>query len=153
MRILMDSNIIVRLFQPNHPHSPIAEAAIIQLEQLGFFLCLVPQNIYEFWVVATRPVLQNGLGLSSHDARESVDSLLRQFHMLRDERGVFGHWISLVTQHQAIGKNAHDARLAAAMERHSIANLLTFNGADFKRFLSIQILDPAEIVAGKSPTP
>jgi predicted nucleic acid-binding protein len=148
----MDSNIILRLFQPNHAHSPITEAAIIQLEQLGFFLCLVPQNIYEFWVVATRPVLQNGLGLSSPDARESVDSLLRQFHMLRDERGIFGNWISLVTQHQAIGKNAHDARLAAAMERHSIANLLTFNGADFKRFPSIQILDPAEIVAGKLPT-
>jgi predicted nucleic acid-binding protein len=152
MKVLLDSNVILRLFQPNHPHSPIAEVAILQLEQLGFSLCLVRQNIYEFWVVATRPVGQNGLGLSSDDARESVDGPLRQVQFLRDERGVFGNWISLVTQHQAIGKNAHDARLAAAMERHSIANLLTFNGADFKRFSSIQILDPAEIVAGKLPT-
>jgi predicted nucleic acid-binding protein len=97
MKVLLDSNVILRLFQPNHPHSPIAEAAILQLEQMRFSLCLVPQNIYEFWVVATRPVGQNGLGLSSDDARESVDGLLRQVQLLRDERGVFGNWISLVT--------------------------------------------------------
>ena len=153
MKVLLDSNIILRLFQPDHSHSTIAESAIIKLEQLGFSPCLVPQNIYEFWIVATRPILQNGLGLSSDDARGSVDGLLDQFHLLRDERGVFGRWISLVTQHQAIGKNAYDARLAAAMERHSIANLLTFNGPDFKRFTLIRILDPVEIVAGKLPTP
>jgi len=59
----------------------------------------------------------------------------------------------LVTHHHAIGKNARDARLAAAMERHSIANLLTFNEPDFKRFTPIQIIDPVEIVAGKLTTP
>ena len=151
MKFLLDSNIILRLFQPSHPHSPIAESAILKLEQLGFSPCLVPQNIYEFWVVATRPIDKNGLGLSAGDARSTVDELLLQFPLLRDERGVFGHWISLVTLHQVIGRNAHDARLAAAMQRHSITQLLTFNVGDFKRFSPIQILDPQEIVDGKVP--
>lgn len=124
-----------------------------QTWQLGFSPCLVPQNIYEFWVVATRPIDKNGLGLSAGDARSTVDELLLRFPLLRDERGVFGHWISLVTLQQVIGKNAHDARLAAAMLRHSITLLLTFNVGDFKRFSPIQVLDPQEIVAGKLPAP
>ena len=153
MKFLLDSNVILRLFQSSHPHSQIAESSISKLKQAGFSPCLVPQNIYEFWVVATRPIDKNGLGLSASDARASVDELLIQFPLLRDERGVFGHWISLVTRHQVFGKNAHDARLAAAMERHSVNLLLTFNVGDFKRFSPIQMLDPLEVVAGKLPTP
>jgi len=34
-----------------------------------------------------------------------------------------------------MGKNAHDTRLVAAMLRHDIKSILTFNSADFKRFV------------------
>ncbi|HSK74585.1 MAG TPA: hypothetical protein VK892_22995 [Pyrinomonadaceae bacterium] len=41
------------------------------------------------------------------------------------------------------GKNVHDARLTAAMIKHKISHLLTFNVKDFKRFVEI-------ILAGKT---
>ena len=58
----------------------------------------------------------------------------------------FEPWHQLVEQ-QVLGKNAHDARLIAAMQRHGLTHLLTFNGEDFRRYPGIQLLAPQEIAA------
>ena len=58
-----------------------------------------------------------------------LDQLQKQFLFLRDERAVFEHWHDLVSQHEVRGKNAHDARLVAAMRRHGLTHLLTNNHA------------------------
>ena len=50
-----------------------------------------------------------------------------------------------MVQHCVLGKGAHDARLVAAMERHGLARILTFNVDDFKRYPGIEVLPPAEI--------
>jgi len=36
-------------------------AAVAGLRQRNIDLCIVPQNLVEFWAVATRPVANNGL--------------------------------------------------------------------------------------------
>jgi len=46
-------------------------------------------------------------------------------------------WERTVTTYRVLGKNAHDARLVAAMVK-----ILTFNTADFVRFRETQALDP-----------
>ena len=45
-------------------------------------------------------------------------------------------------------KTAHDARLVAAMERHRISFILTFNTSDFARYPNIQSLTPNDVVNG-----
>jgi predicted nucleic acid-binding protein len=50
-----------------------------------------------------------------------------------------------------LGKNAHDARLVAAMNVHGVTHLLTFNAADFRRFTTIQVMTPAAVLS--TPTP
>jgi predicted nucleic acid-binding protein len=42
------------------------------------------------------------------------------------------------------GKQAHDARLVAAMKRHSINQILTFNTADFARYAEITAISPLD---------
>lgn len=147
MRVLLDTNIIVRAAQPSLPEWPLIDNSLSELINQNAALCIVPQTIYEFWVVATRPTTQNGFGLPPNDAKSLIDSTLDQFTLLRDERGIFDLWSDLVTVHQVSGKGAHDARLVAAMQRHSIANLVTFNEADFKRF-PINVLTPQSILSG-----
>jgi hypothetical protein len=51
-----------------------------------------------------------------------------------------------VIKYQVMGKQVHDARLAAAMVAHNITHLLTFNVDDFKRFSDIVVVDPRSIV-------
>lgn len=152
MRILVDANFLLRLAQPQSPQSPIAISVSVELSQAGIELCLVPQALYEYWVVATRPRDVNGLGLSIPDVESLVNDLLDDFTLLRDERGIFTHWYELVVRNAVHGKLAHDARLVAAMKRHGLANLLTFNRPDFARFTEINVFTPADILAGKIPS-
>ncbi len=82
------------------------------------------------------------------DVDRLIQELLLHFTLLRDERGVYSRWYDLVVSRHVQGKQAHDARLVAAMERHNVKHLLTFNRADFARFSSIVVLSPDELQSG-----
>ena len=60
MNTLLDTNLPSRIAQPQHAMHRLAVDAVATLRAQGEQLCLVPQNFYEFWVVATRPVAQRG---------------------------------------------------------------------------------------------
>jgi predicted nucleic acid-binding protein len=145
MKILIDTNLLCRLAEQRHPHHATAESAVLSLLQDGHELCVVPQVFYEYWVVATRPASQNGLEMPTDVVDRAIDAWLEVFTLLRDERGIFSRWRDLVRQFDAKGKNAHDARLVAAMQRHGLTHLLTFNVADFQRYATIQTLDPQSL--------
>jgi hypothetical protein len=66
------------------------------------------------------------------------------FDVMRDERRVFDFWEQLVADHDVKGKQVHDTRLVAAMLRHSISHLLTFNAADFARYPEISAVEPQQ---------
>lgn len=152
MRLLVDTNVLLRIAQITSPHRESAKAALLALLKARVNLCVVPQVIYEFWVAATRPLAVNGLGLDHLDAEQSVLGIIEDFDLLKDERGVFGYWQELVTTHAILGKTAHDARLVAAMKRHGISTILTFNAPDFTRYSFIQVLTPADVLAGRLPS-
>lgn len=152
MKIVLDSNVLLRVLQSDHPQSTTAESAIEFLESQGHTLCVLPQSLYEFWVVATRPVVNNGLEYPAHVADAAIEDMCEQYQILRDERGILQRWRQLVKAENVLGKNAHDARIAAALERHGLRHLMTFNVADFKRFKSLVIVDPQEVADGKTPT-
>lgn len=82
--------------------------------------------------------------MTSADAELTLDRLGQPlFRMLRDERAIYEPWLELVGKFHVLGKQAHDARLAAAMLRHGVTHLLTGNPNDFRRFPSITLIDPA----------
>lgn len=146
MRILTDSNILLSLAKETHPHHGRADAALYALRSRGDEPCVVAQVIYEFWSVCTRPVTsKSGLGLTVTDAASKVRRLQQLFPVYRDEHGIFDRWKELVMRHEVKGKNAHDARIVAAMLHHGLTHLLTFNVSDFKRFTEIAVLTPGEL--------
>lgn len=151
MRILLDTNILLRISDRDHASHAMAVSVVELLETSGHEAVVVPQVLYEYWVVATRPLENNGLGSDIASVEADLDEWSSTFRLLLDERGVFTRWHSLVTNYEVKGKTAHDARLVAAMQRHGVTNLLTFNKPDFIRFTSIHVFTPAEILAGQIP--
>jgi predicted nucleic acid-binding protein len=145
MSYLADSNILSRLSQKQSPHHAIARRAVISLRKQGEEICLVPQNFIEFWAVATRPIISNGLGLTIDETQYEVRKFKRLFTLYDDEPNIFAEWENLVANYQVSGKNVHDTRLVAAMIRHKITHLLTFNTKDFKRFNQITVVDPQSL--------
>jgi predicted nucleic acid-binding protein len=153
MSTLLDTNILTRSAQPSHAMHRTAVDAVAELHRQGETLCLVPQNLYEFWVVCTRPAAQNGLGFTPAAAQAELSRLKALFTLLDDTPSVFPQWEQLVTQYQVSGKNAHDARLVAAMMVHGLSRLLTFNVGDFQRYQTLTVLDPQQVLASQPPTP
>jgi len=151
MKLLLDTNILLRLAQTSSPDHLAAKSAVLGLSQAQVILCVVPQVIYEFWVVATRPLTVNGLGMDVTSADRSIFGIMQDYLLLKDERGILGHWRTLVVTNAVSGKTAHDARLVAAMTRHSVSSILTFNTTDFVRYPGIQVFSPTDVLAGRLP--
>jgi predicted nucleic acid-binding protein len=148
MRILIDTNVILRSIEPAHAHYQSSVDALDIVRQRGHELTIVPQVLYEFWSVATRPLENNGLGMSPAEAHAEITTIQRLFRLLRDERGVYSIWEQLVSTHGVKGKQAHDARLAAAIQRHGVNYLLTFNAVDFARYSFVIAMTPEAVVRG-----
>ena len=73
--ILLDTNLLARMTDSAHPQCSPARRAVHSLLGSGERLIIVPQNLYEFWAVATRkpgppPAGQNGLGMSPDQASQ-----------------------------------------------------------------------------------
>jgi len=85
------------------------------------------QILGEFWNACTRPRKQNGFGLSAAETDRVARVIERDFEFLPDNRDVHDRWRQLLVTHSVKGVQVHDARLAASMYVHGIAQLLTIN--------------------------
>ncbi len=54
--IQADTNILLRSAEPAHPTHQQAVNAVKTFLANGDRVCLIPQNLIEFWNVATRPI-------------------------------------------------------------------------------------------------
>lgn len=134
---MVDTNMLLRLEDSASPFQDQAIKSLERLQHFGTMLCIMPQNLIEFWAVATRPLSVNGLELTPTEAAERIDVFLSLFQFLPDTAGIYYEWARLVQRYGVSGKQAHDARLVAVMRTHGIAHLLTFNVNDFNRYRDI----------------
>ena len=72
MPVLIDTNVLLRSVQPSHPMHVSAVRALEVLMRRQEALVVALQNVAEFWNVATRPVVNNGLGFTIEEARDEL---------------------------------------------------------------------------------
>ncbi len=144
---LTDTSIITRTIHVGNPLQQTAIDALAKLRTQGETLCVVPQNLIEFWAVATRPIASNGLGLSIEDTENEIAQIKLHFVLKAEDETIFENWEQLVKTYRVSGKTTHDARIVAAMQTHKIENLLTFNVSDFKRYSgAINVFAPQDVI-------
>jgi predicted nucleic acid-binding protein len=85
------------------------------------------------------------LELSSTEVLLHLEKFETIFSLRPDNPEVYHEWKNLVSQHKAMGKPSHDARIAAAMKVHAVTHLLTFNTDDFKRFTDVISVNPFDV--------
>lgn len=142
MRVLVDTNILLRSAQPTHPRSSQATLAVSRLlrRQDAVFFCA--QNVAEFWNVATRPSGVNGLGFTHDEVLQEVASIEALLTLLPDVPAVYTAWKQIVKDHRVKGVKVYDARLVAVMSVYGVESVLTFNDADFKRYGQVRAIHP-----------
>jgi predicted nucleic acid-binding protein len=144
-RVVLDTNILLRLAEPGHRLHAETAQAVSELRLALWRPVLVPQIAYEFWAVATRSIAANGLGISPPLVHSLLTELTAEIPVLRDERGVYEQWRHLLAEYPVTGVNSHDLRIVAAMKRHRIQSLLTSNPTDFARYSGIEVVTPATV--------
>jgi predicted nucleic acid-binding protein len=143
--ILVDTDVLVHAANPPDPRYSVAINALAKLRQQEP-LCVAPQNLVEFWTVATRPDTQrNGLGMDTASADKQLENIHGLFRLLPYTPQVPLIWRRIVNAHRVSGRQTHDAHLAAFMQVHGAMSILTFNGRDFGRYVGITVLNPAEV--------
>ena len=142
VRILVDTNILLRAIHHENPLCAVARKALKTLHRQNCQLCLTPQNVREFWNVCTRPTDHNGLGISVPGTERHLRLLERYFTVLPDSALTYSTWRHLVAARNVLGVKVHDAWLVAAMKAHGVNQILTFNTSDFARYDSIECVDP-----------
>lgn len=96
MRVLVDTNILLRSAQPNHPLCYQATQAVSRLLQREDSVFFCPQNIAEFWNVATRPANRNGLGFSPEEVLREVAGIEESLTLLPGVPAIYAAWKRLV---------------------------------------------------------
>lgn len=146
MLILVDTGILLRLFEPADPLHRLVVQAVHTLRNhatTSVELVIAPQNAAEFWNVCTRPTsARGGLGLTIPDTDKRLRVIESQFSVLSEPPKAYAQWRQLVLTHGVMGRQVHDARLVATMQSHAIRHILTLNGADFRRFPFVVVFDP-----------
>ncbi len=143
--LFIDTNIVLRLLNPAAPEHPTVRQALALLEAQHTRLVIGLQVLVETWVVATRPMDQNGLGLSATTAHRLLELCRQRFALVLENNTTIRYWLNLVTTTPVLGKRAHDARIAALMLSHGITELLTLNEQDFQGMPGIVTLHPAAV--------
>jgi predicted nucleic acid-binding protein len=145
MSVLVDTNILLRSIEPLHPQHAVAVGAVSQLLAESTPVYFTLQNIAEFWNVATRPVANNGLGLSIPFTLGEVEKIEALLTLLPDTPAVYAEWKRIIVEHSVSGVKVHDARLVATMKTHSVSRLLTFDVDDFARYTGIEVIHPRTV--------
>jgi predicted nucleic acid-binding protein len=140
MAWLVDTSVLARLANADDIAHQAALNAVEALITRGEVLHVAPQNLIEFRNCATRPIANNGLGLSPDDARVKSEEFESLFPILPETPAIFTAWKSLALATGVIGKQVHDTRLVAVCQVHGLTHVLTFNVQHFAR--------PASLVPG-----
>jgi predicted nucleic acid-binding protein len=150
MAYLLDSGILLRLIDKRDSLHSLIEDAVDKLIIRQETLLVTTQNLAELWNVATRPIANNGLGLSTADVKYLYEETVVPIcSVVAEGENTHVEFLRLLSQYRVVGKQVHDARLVAMMLAWQIENILTLNDRDFRRYEpeGIKIVTPAELIA------
>ena len=145
---LLDTNMLLRSIDQSCAEYKCANDALVGITERGHEQHVANQSMFEFWVVATRSVERNGLGLPVAQVASLLDQFEEDYINQPDPPSLLGEWRRLVYRYSIKSFKAHDIRLVAYARVSGIPRLLTFNTEDFKALNSeIEVVSPHDFLA------
>ena len=127
----LDTNILLAMTDLGRPSHAAAVSAFEGLYDQGVHPAINGQVAREYLVVATRPVDRNGLGMTTADALDNLETFRARTIFLEETEDVADELAALLRARSIAGKRIHDANILATMRRHEVRILLTLNPSDF----------------------
>ena len=131
--MFIDTNVLVKSRIPRAPDHDIARASLERAFRDPEPLRISRQIVREYLSVVTRPQTWP-VSITREDALDDVSRLIGSFEILEDSPVVTESLVALCREVPVGGRQIHDANIVATMLAHGEHRLLTFNGADFRRY-------------------
>ncbi len=151
-RVFLDTNVLLCASDTSRKQHADALALISGAAAGGIQLFVSGQVLREYLIVATRPIRQNGLGMSPEEGLGNVELIKNRTGLAEEGRDVSEQLGQLVSRHGLRGKRIHDAGIAATMACAGIEILVSENRGDFEGIESIRILDIARTASEVLPS-
>jgi predicted nucleic acid-binding protein len=147
MQVLVDTGILLRVFDRFDLRQRTIVRALRKLRSDGHELVTTTQNVAEFWNVSTRPAsARGGFGLPVDIVDDRVKVIERLGAILTFSLQAYQEWRQIVVRHQVTGVSVHDARLVAVMISFGVTTIMTLNDGDFRRYPGIVALTPEMVL-------
>jgi len=98
------------------------------------------QVFREYLVVATRPIAENGIGLTPNESYENSQTFRKVIQVLDETSDTLTELIKIVKKYELKGKRIHDANLVAVMRTYGLNHLKTWNPKDFRPFSKLVLV-------------
>lgn len=134
-RVFLDTNVLLAATDEGRDEHTRALAILNDWPADGIALYASGQVLREYLCVATREIVDNGLGLTRADAVANVVAFRDRLSSLDENGKVVDRLLELLENIDCRGKQAHDANVVATMLVHGVETLVTANEDDFKRFV------------------
>ena len=139
-RVFCDTNVLLSATDRGRALHGRALSVLNELPARGIELCVSGQVLREFLVVSTRPAAANGLGMTLADAVNNVRAVVERTTVLEETRGVAERLRRIIQEVQCMGKEIHDANIAATMLEHGLTVVVTENAKDLRRFADLEVV-------------
>lgn len=138
---VVDTNVLVQSTTAAAPEHARARMAVARLRAQGP-VAVTRQILREYLAATTRPQSWSR-ALTLAEGTTDTDSFIGRFAVLEDGQAVWDELMGLARSFSFGGKQVHDANIVATMLAHGETRLLTFNAADFRRFVPlIEVVAP-----------
>ena len=149
--IFVDTNVLLSASAPGRGLHGNALFVLQDWPRQGRRLYCNGQVLREYLVVSTRPLAQNGLGLTIEDALHNLRAFSGRLKVLAESEAVSLRLRQLVGFIPCLGKQIHDANLVATALVHKVNGLVTENIEDFRRFEGTLVIIDLASLGRKSP--
>jgi len=123
-KVLVDTNVLLEATDEGRPLHSQAVAVFQNARAAGIDLFICTQTIREYLVVATRPTVNNGLGMGIKTALENVAKFVKRASLLPETLRAGELFLEWADKFRITGKRLHDLQIlatAAAGGTHSAA--------------------------------
>jgi len=145
-KVLVDTNVLLEATDEGRPLHEKAWALFQNAPEGGVDLFLGTQVVREYLVVATRPVENNGLGMSTEAALENIRRFRKRASLVAETLRageVFFEWVG---RFGIRGKKLHDLQILATASVADMDALITANDQDFPKSSPLTIIPLSDVV-------
>ncbi len=139
-KVLVDTNILLEATDRGRRFHKQALSVFQQSADLGVDLHLGTQVVREYLVVCTRPVENNGLGMTLLEAVENIGRFRSRSTLIAETLRAGELFLNLATRFGIRGKRLHDLQLLATALAGGLDVVLTANEPDFPEVVGIRIV-------------